>query len=140
MDRNTKQAAKPRLATTIRVAKSVYVPLRDSRRPYLDDDELKGLKITRKPLDLFSDGKPHDGAEQFIEPIEPHVMGEWLRIAQGECKDLSPRCSDATFFQDNHMEAVFLHLLILRHLGESNDKDGFGPDVLRVRTHWTELT
>ena len=81
MDRDTKEAAKPRLAAAIRVAKAAYVPPRDSKRPYVDDDLLKKLKkITRKHLDL-SGGNPSDRAEPYIEPINPEVLQEWLRCA-----------------------------------------------------------
>ena len=138
MDRDTKEAAKPRLAAANRVAKAAYVPLRDSKRPHVDDDLLKKLKITRKRLDL-SGGNPSDCAEQFIEPINPEVMQEWLRCARGKREDLSPPMPDGTFFNDDYMEAMFLIIMALQHLQESYDEDGFGPDILQTRTQWTEL-
>lgn len=47
--------------------------------------------------------------------------------------DLKPANPD-TFFYDDQLEAYFFNKLILRHLHESYDKDGYGPSILNVRT------
>lgn len=127
-----------RAAAVMKLAKAVFHPIRHTKRTYTKSNDLERLRITRKYL-AFSTGKPGSDSkyEQFLEPIDPDTMDEWLREANGPLEDLSPNGPD-DLVHDNQLEAAFFCRQIIRHLDESHDADGYGPSVLNVRTFWTE--
>lgn len=124
-----------RTSESIGMAKAIVLPLMRSRRHYLDDQDLERYGITRTYID-FASGKIGDGSEQFIEPIDPDLVEDWVRMAKVDCGDLEPRGPDGTFFNDDQLEAAFFNVMILRYLSESYDKAGYGPSILNTHTLW----
>lgn len=127
-----------RFLRSLNLAKTVYRLLRDSRLHYLEDDDLERFGITRTDLD-FSSGKPSKGSEQFVDPIAPEVIEEWLRMAHGSEDDMSPPSPDRSTSYDNQLDAYSLCILITRYLDEAADKAGDGPSILNTHTLWTNI-
>ena len=121
------------------MAKAIVSPLWRTRKHYLDDHDLTRYEITRIYIG-FASGKLGEGSEQFIEPINPDCIEEWVHEVQVDYDKLEVPSPDGTFFYDDQPEAAFFNKLILRYLSESYDKDGYGPSILNVRTFWTTET
>lgn len=138
MDRNAIGIDR-RLWEAREMAKTIVLPLTQTKPHYLNDKDLLRYRITRTYID-FASGKPSEGSEQFIEPIKPEVVEEWLSTSQASQQDLVPLDSDDAFEYDNHLEADFFNQLILSYLGDSSEEEGEGPSILSTHTLWTEFT
>lgn len=130
--------SKRRTSKAIVMAKAIVKPLRGARKHYLDDQDLTRYGITRTYID-FASGRLGEGSEQFIEPIDPDLIEECVREARVD-DDLRHPDPDGSFFYDDHLEACFFNILILRDLRDSYDKDGYGPSIINVRTLWRDET
>jgi hypothetical protein len=131
-----KPVTNPAVARIVPLARSVIYPVTALKAPYLTHDDLRRFRIIVSPLEL--NGEASRGQEQFLRPLPPKKINEWLSFTQPWADDAGTSdfvSSDASW-DSNYTQASFVWQCIQSHL----TFDGSGsPTFVRLidkHTRW----
>lgn len=138
------EETRKRKAFVSQFLKANFAPLAKSNRPYIDTGALECIGIKCLHVD-FNTGRLSNGVAQFVDPIPPSKIGEWLAVTKpwlgrdGFFHDQEDDGDDEDNLLENlgpaspQWEAASLYRLMnfyLVHDGQWN------PGILQTQTLW----